>query len=49
MRDVQKRAIELSVGWMSEADRTDLTRLLGAMNDHVRTALDTGDESEVRP
>ncbi|MRR11068.1 MarR family transcriptional regulator [bacterium] len=53
MRAVHTRAIKVSVGWMSEADRTQLVRILNAISEHVHNA--PGDEAgvategEVRP
>lgn len=48
-REIQREAIDVSVGWMNDSDRSELARLLGAMNEHVRAALADETADEVRP
>ncbi|MHB9003423.1 MAG: MarR family winged helix-turn-helix transcriptional regulator [Coriobacteriia bacterium] len=38
-REVQRKAVDVSLAWMDEADRVELARLLNAMNDRIRAAL----------
>lgn len=38
-REVQRKAVDVSLAWMDESDRVELARLLNAVNDHIRSAL----------
>lgn len=48
-REIQKKAVDISIGWMSDSDRAELARLLGEMNDHVRAAIADEAGDEVQP
>lgn len=38
-REVQRKAVDISLAWMQEEDRAELARLLNLMNDRMRSAL----------